>query len=553
MLRRTVVSALGCGLMLGGLSTHSASAFAEPWSDPDPRAGQERTEFGDYGFKLGAEYRTVGIYMNPIDLSGVKSRRASWAEHRARLDAAVDYREKVRFVLSMDVLDGTLWGDNGTFGGDPSPQSGTTVAAGIPNSARVGIGFRGGEDELDPDNYGYVLQSNDLALVRHAYGELNLPFGLVRIGRQPTTDGMNVLVSSGRTMANRFGYENRGDTIDRVLFATKPFEGFKPEQQRDRSQDRGFFLITLYDRVVGKEPHLFADDMHGVGVVARYLAPEPSKRRGFEIQGNYNHRWSGTYDTNVNIFGARAIAQLDKLTAGFEGNWLTGRTLEISEALALINTDPVVRQRINQWGARGVVRWDEPTWAAYLEVDYASGDRDPNPGSDLTQLVFAEDTNVGLLMFKRILHFESARSAAVGVELLKRLGASTFPAERTDSEGSFTNALALFPQFDFKPKDNLLFRGGVLMAWAPGGLVDPIQSLRFRDGVEVEDDLVNFHGGPPGNFYGVELDGRFQWRFEDHFYFDLEGAILFPGDALQDENGQAARSVLVQGRTTFLF
>ncbi len=70
---------------------------------------------------------------------------------------------------------------------------------------------------------------------------------------------------------------------------------------------------------------------------------------------------------------------------------------------------------------------------------------------------------------------------------------------------------------------------------------------------EIEDDLVNFVGGKPGHFYGVELDGRFQWRFIEHFAFDLEGAVFFPGDALQDINGKATKSMLVQGRTTFFF
>src|SRR5690606_11886614 len=152
-----------------------------------------------------------------------------------------------------------------------------------------------------------------------------------------------------------------------------------------------------------------------------------TKRQAFQVQGNYSHRWNRQYDTNINIFGLRSIYSIDKFTVGAEGNWITGRTREVSEALALINSDPIIRQRINQWGGRGVVRWDEPEWAAYLEIDYASGDRDPNPGSDLTQFVFSEDTNVGLLMFERVLAFESARTAAAGVELLKRLGASTFP------------------------------------------------------------------------------------------------------------------------------
>ena len=39
----------------------------------------------------------------------------------------------------------------------------------------------------------------------------------------------------------------------------------------------------------------------------------------------------------------------------------------------------------------------------------------------------------------------------------------------------------------------------------------------------------------------------------DHFAADLEAAVLFPGSALEDVNGDAVRSVLVQGRGTFFF
>ena len=69
--------------------------------------------------------------------------------------------------------------------------------------------------------------------------------------------------------------------------------------------------------------------------------------------------------------------------------------------------------------------------------------------------------------------------------------------------------------------------------------------------MNIKDNLVNFAGGKPGRFYGTELDGRLQWRFLEHFLFDLEGAVLFPGNALRDVDGYAVRSGLVQARTTF--
>lgn len=524
----------------------------EPWSDDDGMGKRERHELGDYGFELGAEYRANWLYVNPVDLNGTTNRRASWIEHRLRLDTSIDYDEKVRIVLSMDALDGTLWGDNGVYGGDPSANSGTRAAASNPNNTRVTVGYKAG-DELDPDSYGYVLEENPPLKIRRAYGELLTPIGMFRIGRQPTTEATGLLVSDGDGRPNRFGYSNIGDSSDRILFVTKPLEGLKPEADRDTSRDRGMFFMAFYDRVSQDQIRLFGDDLQGAGTVVKWLDPQPTQRTNLELQMVYAHRWERNFDTSIHVLNGRAIGRLDKLQAGVEGAAIFGGTREVSDALSLINNDPIVRQTVQQFGARAVARWDEPMWTGYLEFDFASGDHNPNPGTALTQLYFAEDANVGLLMFERVIAFETARSAAAGVELLNRIGARTFPAERVASQGGFSNAVALFPQADFRPMKNILFRGGVLMAWAPAGTVDPIETLKQRDGIEVEDDLVNYNGGKPGHFYGTEFDARVQWKYLDHFAFDLEGALLLPGDALEDENGQAARSFLVQGRTTFVF
>ena len=80
-------------------------------------------------------------------------------------------------------------------------------------------------------------------------------------------------------------------------------------------------------------------------------------------------------------------------------------------------------------------------------------------------------------------------------------------------------------------------------------------TLQAIDSVNIQDDLVNFVGGPSKEhaYYGTEIDGRIRYRLLDHVNFDLEGAILLPGNALQNRQGEAVRSVLVQGRTTAFF
>ncbi len=540
-------------------------AVEEPWTDADPVAPPERHAVGDFGFNLGAEYRAQGTYINPISLNTINERRLGFIEHRLRLDAAADYDEKVRIVTSIDILDGVLWGDNGTVGTDPEPENGTTVNAKNPNEATPCIGYKGGEtgDPLSADDYGFVLCDAEVFAVRRLYGEVVTPIGLLRVGRQPFTLGYGMQGATGDGRANRFGIARRGSYVDRIVFGTKPLEALKDEKDRDLSMEEGFFVTVLYDHLVSDDLRLFNDDERQVGGAIFYRAKDYGIGKDLDLLGYYVHRWSDEQSTNVNIFGGKAVSRFGPVFVGLEGAANIGSTREIAEAYKVINNDPVVDQQIIQWGARAVAHYDwpvvrageprEPGISVYLELDYASGDGDPEARTDLSQFVWAPDMNVGLLMFEHVFHFQTARAAAAATETLRRLGAKSFPVDSIDTRGSFVNAFAVFPQFDFRPHPDILFRHGVLLAWAPEPVVDPVASLLGRDGVEIEDDLVNFAGGKPAQFYGAELDLRAQWRFLEHFALDLEGAILFPGPALQDENGDAVRSVLFQGRTSFFF
>jgi hypothetical protein len=536
--------------VVAGAFFHAGRASAvEPWSDADPAAPPERHAVGeDYGLRAGAEYRANWLYVNPVSLNSERERRLSWLEHRLRLEGTVDWHEKVRIVASADVLDGALWGDNGTYGGDPSSNAGTNVSVKNPNVARPCVAYKGG-DPLERDAYGYGLCSQGATTIRRAYGEVVTPVGLLRIGRQPTAVGNALQANDGDGRKNRFGFARSGNFSDRILFATKPLEAFKRPEDRDRTDQRGVFLILAYDRLVTEDPQLFGDDVQQTVEGIRWLEPS----RGQDLFLFHVHRWDGQYSTKVESFGVRAMMKFGDVTAGLESATNLGSTREVAAAYKTITNDPVVDQTIRQLGIRSVVRWDQPLFSLYLEGDYASGDDDPQARTPLSQFLFAEDSNVGLLMFKHALGFQSARAAAAGTETLRRLGATVFPTEAIATRGAFTDAIAIFPQVDVRPHRNVLLRAGVLKAWAPAPVIDPVASLQNRKGLDIANDLVNFAGGKPGRNYGTEIDGRFQWRYEEHFAFDLEGAILFPGDAFQDANGTAVRSVLLQGRTTFFF
>jgi len=555
MIRRPALAL--CLTLAGALAPRVAAAIPpEPWSDVDPLTKPQRHAFGSFGARLGAEYRANGLYIRPLSLGTETARNASWIEHRLRADLSLDYVDKIKIVLSADMLDGVIWGDNGTTGGGAglgtvNPNTGANVNARNPNFAVPCVGYRWG-DPLDPNAYAYTLCPGNPLFVRKAYGEVTFPFGVLRVGRQPVNDGTSLFAADGDGRPNRFGFSRAGSIVDRVLFATKPLEALKPQGKRDTSPDRGLVAALVYDRWVTDSPQALSDDVQQFGGTIRVGAPKVGPLRDafasvYYVQ-RFDMRWS-----NVSAFGVRGMGRWKDFYAGVDLAMSAGKTREISEALKAITNDPVEDQTILQGGMRAVVRYDRPKFSLYMEADYASGTSDPRSRATLANMVWAEDSNVGLLLFKHVLAFQSARAAAAGTELLKRLGATDFPTQALDTRGAFTNAFALFPQVDYKPLPGLMFRGGALVAWTAAPLIDSIASVQKRSSADWRDDLVNYAGGKPGSFYGVELDARVQYRFLEHFIADLEGAILFPGDALANKDGYAARSTMVQARTTFFF
>jgi hypothetical protein len=542
-------------LALAGVLAASPAAAVEPWSDADPAGPPPRLSLSpSYGFRGRAEYRANGVAVRPLDLATTGPRHFSVIEHRLRLDGGIDYEDKVRLVTSWDVLDSVMWGDNGQLGQAPEPTDGANVTTRNPNVATPCVVLRPGASPTQNDSYHYGLCPTDPVFVRRLYGDIITPIGLFRIGRQPFTEGASIAVNDGDGRRNRFGFARRGNSADRILFATKPLEAFKPKGERDRSETKGVFLILAYDRLVTDDPQRFADDLHGWISAIRWIEPNHAYGSDFEARLFHAYRWDRANDTQIHATGGRAMSKLAyDISVGFEATAVTGSTREVSRAFGVITNDPAVDQPVRQLGARAVVRWDKKLYTLYLEADYASGDSDPQTRTPLTQFRFAEDTNVGLLLFKHVLAYQTARAAAAGVSVMRDLGAPSYPTDAIATRGSFTNAAALFPQVDLRPVPDLLLRGGALFAWAPAKVNDPITSLQRRDGNRIEDDLVNFAGGSPGRYYGTELDLRIQYRMFEHFAADLEGAVLFPGSALEDENGDATRSFLAQARGTFFF
>lgn len=518
---------------------------------------------GEMDVSIDGHYRVRYLLIDPLELNGLEAQYTDYAEQRLRLNLKSSFLNKVSIRTEFDILDGVVFGDNGLFASEVSSNEGITSGATVPNNTTTAVAFVGDDpedDPLNPDSYRLVAQNVEAIKVNRIWGEVLLPFGLLRVGRQPTTEGRSIIVNDGNGLTNRFGVNSFGDTSDRILFATKISEIFNVVRYGkgyvvDPDPNKGVFLFTGYDIVVEDEVSNSEDDLDQI--LGGFFVVSPK----FRFLGLPFHDFRFQYSNGVRInqeFDFRFLSTLAHLHFGignfrFSGEFapIFGHTREISKATDIISgkiseEDEGTLQDIRSYGIMAEVGYRLGPAELIFEFDLATGDDDPGSESDITSFTFAEDTNVGLLIFEQILAFETARSAAVGNDLLKSQNAIAFPTTQISTEGAVTNTIALFPQAVFHAGNAVDFYLGTLIAWAEKPVVDPILSL-------IKGEDVNFNGGAPGDFYGVELDGRFTWKLYNRFHFDLESAFLFPGNAFHDEHKDAVNSFFLEGRFTFLF
>lgn len=529
-----------------------------PDDEPDEAEPKE-----DDGLELefAPSYRVRNINIRPLDLNGEKVRNVDWTEQRFRLDAGLIKPKMGAIHIQLDALDGVLFGDNGRFGKNPGSNSGVSIAAKQPNAVGWGIGLESGGDPLDPDSYVPVLEERDLIGINYLYADIFLPVGLLRFGRQPLNYGATISAHDGGNH-NRWGVSEYSDGVDRILFGTKLDEAYRMMSGGsggpDLSMDNGIIWALFYDLMKQESQPVLGGSLRQLGTSLQFLKRQADwgglDWNGLKLTANAVYLNDDQFNTDA--FGIPLILEgnLENVDLTLQYIHLRGSTREISEGFAALTGDDATDQDIRSHGAHGVLDVELGPVVLTMQADYASGDSDPQPDNPVTSFSFARDLNVGLLLFERVMAFESARSVAVGIENLSSADMNSFPLTEVRTEGRFTNALALFPQayVDWvkTPTHRLHTRAGVLMAWpaTSGGVVDPIMTSLRMDGEEIEDDAVNFHGGSPGDYYGTELDLQVGYGFREIFDFIVEGAVLFPGNSLEDEHGDAVNSYLVEAR-----
>ena len=385
--------------------------------------------------------------------------------------------------------------------------------------------------------------------LRYLYAQLDLPFGLVRIGQQPNHWGMGILANDG-DHPTLFGDYRYGSLSERILFATKP------------GGPRSDVVVALAGDLVYRDQ--FARLSRGKqafqGVLAAYF------ERGYNRIGVFgmlrhqaNARTSGSeltsYDDTIDALSADVSGRYATQVPGHDAFlFMEGEAAFIGGSTSMIRTPQQTadgdRVSIRSYGGAatvGVVHRAVTAPAAtakglpfgdlvaQLEVGYASGDADPYDGTE-RRFTFDPNHRVGLLLFDELMRFQTARAATAAADpLLTNAARPTPGVDLLSSNGGVFGAEYVNPTFIYRPRNTVDLKAGMVVAQATSEIVDPYRTA-------TSGSYVSYRGGDRRKKdLGLEFDAGFEARFPLDYdlqaNFGMQGGVLLPGSAFEDADG----------------
>ena len=506
-------------------------------------------KFQFHGF-YRARYNWIGNAPVPppsdpaLPAAELVSKNASYGYMRLRLDPEVTYGPNpdlpiARLRFTIDGLDNVVFGDNARV-------------FGVPLFA---------VDQSYTDVNGFDLRES-LKLER-AWIEFLVPIGQVRVGRMESHWGMGQLTHAGNGLAE-WGDFLRGETFDRILFATRPITLARGISKGDTRQTPLIYAF-LYDRLTQDPvvPSIVPSAFDGSSGAATNPDFKPSyttfperstfplgyltnlDRRVSEIAnvlawfdedfgngaqdelfaGTYVlYRWERATDSRIVIPDISwrmkyTLKNNRKLAVYTEGEWhsIFGHSgaLRFTEGCGVEKCNEGIAKIHNVMGRAGI--GSPGKWGTYLESGWASGDSDilsfieGTDGSKPTLTTRGYNTNikVGLLMYQVALR-------ALTWNALTPLGAGELGAN-----GSVWNSVYFLPVGRITIVPGLEFHGQVLFAWA--SRLDPLVYQNKNNGCKLASEC----------FYGWEADFALRAKMgaKDIVWIDLEGGVMQPGKA----------------------
>ncbi len=490
-----------------------------------------------------------------------------FAQQRLRVSPWFKLNDHLSLHSSIDVIDNIVYGTNASRQFDfHSPIIGTIQIPG----AGGAIGVTG------PESTGQFQAFN----LRHAYADILLPIGKLRIGRQPSHFGVGLFQHNGEGLEDDFGVNS-----DRILFITSvelaQLEGgiIKKEGHVINTGVSIDFAFTgaedPRDKGIGEIIRGPSRNMWQFAAFGLYQAPKFEVglasgvrfRNGVEGDTTTQARPILVDDTGTPITDANGNFQVGELEdAGIDGNTLLyfadlyskfniTDEISISGEYVFLNGNISTGVAIDSIpfnglpaGARGVIELPAESGMrvhmAALEVKgdhsfgewlfqggLASGDAEPL-SSRITQFGFRPDYQIAMLMFNVPIgsspRITQGNQNGVGGRVL--VGAEAV-------SGNFINN-AIYGALGYKHKLNMS-KVAKFISNAKVGL-KAITAFAPKSNFNIDfAEMTGFDDLPkvvqPSKWYGVEIDASFEMTMFENFIFSLQGAYLFAGPAYDVE------------------
>jgi hypothetical protein len=491
----------------------------EPRPEPTPTPDAPNDRAGlRFGFDAGGEYQLRGNAMSDIPLPtippsadvdrtsppgelGQNYFAEQWVRLRARV-GLVDHPggpERVAPFLSLiaeaDLLYGVAFGDL---------AQGTRPAA-MPRDQPGYPGIR----------------------LRHLYLEWRSPIGVFRLGQMGFRWGLGIVANDGETPPV-FGDYRYGDLVRRLLFATRPLGESSPLTIAIAGDWVGWDLLADFERPCPSGQGT-CGDLAFQGVLAAFW------EEGDDTFGGYvAYRTQKNYlDDFLDVFAADLFARfhVDEPSGGrillaAEAAFFQGQT-------SITRTPTRPQTEVQQFLVAAQAGRVATDLDVILEGGYASGDSNTEDGVE-RRGTFDPDHRIGLVLFPEVIAWQTARSAWLA-QSPDTFGRPARGAELIPTNGGVSGAFYLFPHATFRPTEWLDLRIGSVLGWSSTDVVDPYRQ-------RAEGRSVNYRGGDPTRRdLGVELDASVRFKIAlsalVRLELGIEGGVLFPGAAFDDENG----------------
>lgn len=300
-------------------------------------------------------YRVRGIWLN--DVNGDDTTNAtSFIQHRLRLNPVFHLMEDVSVHVVGDLFN------------SPSLSQVDQNCAGLGTCADQGLFGSGG-------NVLSLEQDRDLLDIRRAWGEVKTPFGLFKIGRQPSNWGLGILTNSGDELDDDFG-----DTADRIQWI---------------GQFGDLYVSLLYEKLLENEVTRGGDDVDDYILAALY------ERESYEGGLWFVFRKDPVNETDIYIIDLYGKGELSGVTLSGEVAFYTGDSSDDAALAVLGECAAPGTDKCDLTAVNAVLRAEYPIgpWDTGLEFGVSTGD-DNSADSDVESIEFNADYDVALILFQ---------------------------------------------------------------------------------------------------------------------------------------------------------